>query len=88
LAKGKVRVKLGGAAAFQNNISQKNTYVYFAKYLGEIRKRQVNLYLEHVQNMFLAVPRGDQMHLSVRENIQEIRNKFLKRSLLLFSLLM
>ncbi len=35
LARGEVWVELGGAEAFQNNISQKNTDVYFAKYLGE-----------------------------------------------------
>jgi hypothetical protein len=37
--------------------------------------------MEHVLNMFLAVPRADQMHLSVKENIQEIRNKSLKKVL-------
>ncbi len=36
MAKGEVRVELGGAEAFQNNISQKNTYMYFARNLVKL----------------------------------------------------
>jgi hypothetical protein len=68
LARGEVRVELGGAESFQNKISKKHVHV-LCTVRGEIRKRQVNLYMEHVQNMFLAVTRCDQMDLSVKENI-------------------
>jgi hypothetical protein len=36
MAEGMVRVELGGAEAFQNNISQKNTYMYFARYVVKL----------------------------------------------------
>ncbi len=64
LAGGEVWVELGGAEAFQNNISKKHVHV-LCTVRGEIRKWQVHLYMEHVQNMFLAVSRGDQNFLKI-----------------------
>ncbi len=51
-----------GQSLFKTTYPRKHVHV-LCTVRGEIRKRQVHLYMEHVQNMFLAVPRDDQNFL-------------------------